>query len=211
MKTALDEILPSYDVDHARHGSVGLPLSGFPLQLEYFRQVIARQSVPEVVREHPHPVPALDGEASVGERFGQPVDGISARDYPEATPVPVRLQRGERVGVTTLEGRPCSEGGGVLGQDGDDASRSGKGRKSCDHGPRRLQVHQNPVAEHRVERLPAEYIPSPFPRAFDETHPTSNLTTFQYEPPARFLEHLLRGIEDGYLVTIAEEWDRLLA
>jgi organic hydroperoxide reductase OsmC/OhrA len=66
----LDGLLTSHHVDEARHGSVRLPLSGLPLQLQYLGQVLAWHTVSEVVREHPHPVPVLDREAGFGERFG---------------------------------------------------------------------------------------------------------------------------------------------
>ncbi|HEX7169182.1 MAG TPA: hypothetical protein VF206_00015 [Rubrobacter sp.] len=80
-----------------------------------------------------------------------------------------------------------------------------------DHGPRILQVHEHPVAQHRVEGLPAEHLARPLPLALDEPGSLANVFVLRGEPPARLREHLFGGVEDGYLVAFAEERDRLLA
>src|SRR5215211_8522078 len=72
-------------------------------------------------------------------------------------------------------------------------------------------MHQYPVTQHGVERLPAKRLVCPLPCAPDEPHPPPHPCLFTGEPLSRFREHLRGGVDDGDSLASAGKWDRLLA
>ena len=123
---------------------------------------------PRVVRKDPHPVPLNDLDPDLAEYPGHSPRPYRRGSPPPAAPVPVRLSIEEaRPGNGPPGAGRAARVDAFLARM-DTTAGTGQGGERRITGREFSRIHQNPVAQHSVERLPIENLVRPLPRTLDE-------------------------------------------